>query len=138
MTASRALVDQVTSMVDRLNAGDLDGYMSGYASTVVPHGYPHGVTDLDSLRGFYGQLLDALDSVRVEVLLAVEQGDVVALQFVLRGRHTGELLGAAPTGRELVVRGATFLRFQEGLIVERWQHSDDLGLMQQLGLLPQG
>ena len=136
MTAVGARVDCVTAMVERMNAGDLDGYMSGYASTVVLHGYPEGVTDFDSLRGSYRQLLDALDGVRVEILRAVEQDDVVALQFVLQGRHTGELMGAAPTGRGLALSGATFLRFQDQLIVERWQHADDLGLMQQLGLLP--
>ncbi|MDP9435840.1 MAG: ester cyclase [Actinomycetota bacterium] len=136
MTAVGTLVDRVSAMVERINAGDLDGYMSGYASTVVPHGYPEGVTDFESLRGFYRQLLRACDGFRVEVLRAVEQDDVVALQFVLQGRHTGELLGAAPSGRDLVLNGATFLRFHEQLVVERWQHADDLSLMQQLGLLP--
>jgi len=126
----------MTAVVQRFNDGDLDGYMSGYAPTVVLHGYPEGVTDFDSLRAFYQQLLAACDDLRVEVLRAVEQGDVLAAQFVLRGRHTGDLLGAPPTGRELELRGATFLRFEDGLVVERWQHADDLGLLQQLGLLP--
>lgn len=136
MTAAGALVDRMAAVVQRFNEGDLDGYMSGYASTVVLHGYPEGVTDFESLRAFYEQLLDACDGLHVEMLRAVEQGDVLAAQFVLRGRHTGDLLGAPATGRELELRGATFLRFEDGRVVERWQHADDLGLLQQLGLLP--
>jgi predicted ester cyclase len=136
MTAVGTLTDRMTAAVQRFNAGDLEGYMSAYAPTVVPHGYPEGVTDFDSLRAFYRQLLDACDGLRVQVLRTVEQGDVLAAQFVLRGRHTGDLFGAPATGRELEVHGATFMRFQDGKVAERWQHVDDLGMMQQLGLLP--
>lgn len=64
--------------------------MSGYASTVIPYGYPEGVTDVDSSRGSYRQLPDACDGFRVEILRVVEQAGVVALQFVLQGRHAGE------------------------------------------------
>ena len=61
MTDVGTLIDRATAMVERINARDLDGYMSGYASTVIPHGYPERVTDFYSLRGFYRQLLDARD-----------------------------------------------------------------------------
>lgn len=88
MTAVGTLIDRATAMVERINAGDLDGHMTGCASTAIPHGYPEGVTDFNSLRDFYRQLLDACDGFRVEILRAVEQDDVVALQFVLQGRHT--------------------------------------------------
>ena len=138
MTAAGSLVDRVREMLDRLNAGDLDGYLAGYAPNVVPHGYPEGVTDFESLSGYYRTLMGAADDVRVELEHTVEQGDLVAVRFRLRARHTGELLGAPPTGKQLELRGATFLRFEDGRVVERWQHADDLGLLQQLGLLPSG
>ena len=66
----------------------------------------------------------------------IEQGDILAARFTLGGRHVGELLGVAATGREITIRGATFMRFRDGRIAERWQHADDLGLLQQLGLIP--
>ena len=136
MTAVGTLTDRMTAAVQRLNEGDLDGYMSVYAPTVVTHGFPEGVRDFDSLRALYRQLLDACDGLRAEVLRTVEQRDTLAVQFVLRGRHTGNLFGAPGTGRELEVHGATFLRFEDGAVAERWQHVDDLGMMQQLGLPP--
>jgi predicted ester cyclase len=58
--------------------------------------------------------------------------------MVMRGRHTGELMGAAPTGRQIAVNVATFVRFADGRVAERWQHGDNLGLLQQLGLVPGG
>jgi predicted ester cyclase len=136
MTRLGTLTDRMTAAVQRFNAGDLDGYTSVYAPTVVPHGYPEDVTDLDSLRAFYRHLLDAFDGLRVEVLRTLEHSNVLAAQFVLRGRHTGDLFSAPATGRDIEVHGATFLRFQDAVVVERWQHFDDLGMMQQPGLLP--
>ncbi len=125
-------------MIERYNAGDLEGYLAGYTPDVVVHGYPEGVVDLTGLRAFYTQLSDALDQPRVEIEEAIEEGDLVAARMVMSGRHTGELMGAAPTGRRIAVRVATFLRFTDGRIAERWQHGDNLGLLQQLGLVPGG
>jgi predicted ester cyclase len=128
--------DTVVAAIERFNVGDLDGYMSAYAPDVVLHGYPEGVQDVDSLRGLYGQLLSALDGALIDLEEVIEQGDILAARFTLGGRHVGELLGVAATGREITIRGATFMRFRDGRIAERWQHADDLGLLKQLGLIP--
>jgi predicted ester cyclase len=128
--------DTVVAAVEWFNAGDLDGYMQAYAPDVVLHGYSEGVQDINSLRGLYGQLLNALDGALITLDEVIEQGDILAARFALRGRHVGELLGVAATGREITVRGATFIRFQAGRIAERWQHADDLDLLQQLGVIP--
>jgi predicted ester cyclase len=54
----------------------------------------------------------------VEELLA--EGDVVATRTTLRGIHTGDFQGHAPTGKELVATGLTLERIKDGKIVERW------------------
>ena len=41
------------------------------------------------------------------------------------------------TGREIVLEGQTILRFDRERVVERWQAADMLGLMAQLGALPE-
>ena len=130
--------DSFRRMIEHYNAGNLDGYLAGYAPDVVVHGYPEGIVDLTGLCAFYTQLSDALDHPQVEIEEAIEQGDIVAARMVLSGRHTGELMGAAPTGRQIAVGVATFLRFADGKVAERWQHGDNLGLLQQLGLIPGG
>ena len=62
--------------------------------------------------------------------------DRVALRYVLTGTHRGELFGAAGTGAPLEVEGITVVRFVDGLVVERWNRLDDVGLLAQLGALP--
>jgi len=42
-----------------------------------------------------------------------------------------------PSGRAVSLPGINIWRVRDGLIVERWGRLDDLGLMRQLGLIPQ-
>jgi predicted ester cyclase len=66
----------------------------------------------------------------------IAEGDLVAERFTARGTHQGELLGVAPTGREVVLAGINIFRVQDGKLVERWGRTDDLGFLQQLGIVP--
>ena len=52
----------------------------------------------------------------------------------LSGTHTGEFLGHAPTGKRFTVRNVQVLRIVDGKRVERWGSTDELGILQQLGL----
>ncbi len=45
-------------------------------------------------------------------------------------------MGIPPTGRQATVGGINIARFAGGKIVEEWSHWDQLGLLQQLGVIP--
>jgi predicted ester cyclase len=66
----------------------------------------------------------------------IAEGDLVAERFTARGTHQGELMGVAPTGREVTLAGINIFRVQDGKIIERWGRTDDLGFLQQLGIVP--
>jgi len=42
----------------------------------------------------------------------------------------------APTGKAIEVRGVQIGRFEDAKIVERWGSSDELGILEQLGVDP--
>lgn len=71
----------------------------------------------------------------VEEILA--ERDLVMARFSARGTHEGEFLGLAPTGRVVTYTGTDINRIEDGKIVESWVHYDALGLLQQLGLVPE-
>jgi predicted ester cyclase len=71
---------------------------------------------------------------RLEALIA--EGDLVTERFTARGTHQGEILGVAPTGRQVTLAGINIFRVQDGKLVARWGRTDDLGLLQQLGIVP--
>lgn len=50
----------------------------------------------------------------------------------------GEFRGLEPTGRQITVTGIGIYRVDGGQIVERWENIDELGLLQQLAVVPAG
>lgn len=61
---------------------------------------------------------------------------MVVTRWTFRGTHTGELMGIAPTGKQVTVTGISIDRVVGGKIVEEWNEMDDLGMMEQLGVVP--
>ena len=47
-------------------------------------------------------------------------GDHVVVRWRVRGTHLGPGLGMPTTGRQVEVRGMTWLTFKNGVIVEGW------------------
>ena len=67
----------------------------------------------------------------------IAEGDLVAERFLAQGTHRGEIMGVAPTGRKVALAGINIFRLKDGKIIERWGRLDDLGFLQQLGVMSQ-
>ena len=72
----------------------------------------------------------------IEDLIA--EGDKVVMRGVAGGTHRGAFMGIPPTGRRVTVPGIHIMRIADGKIAEHWAQGDYLGMMQQLGRIPQG
>jgi predicted ester cyclase len=66
----------------------------------------------------------------------IAEGDKVLIRWSMAGTHKGDLMGIAPTGKRVTVTGFDHFRISGGKIVEMWQEVDQLGMMQQLGVIP--
>jgi predicted ester cyclase len=66
---------------------------------------------------------------------AIAEGDKVLIRWSMTGTHNGDLMGLAPTGKRVTVTGFDYFRISGGKIVEMWQEVDQLGMMQQLGVI---
>jgi predicted ester cyclase len=64
----------------------------------------------------------------------IAEEDMVAIRFTLIGTHKGIFMDIPPTGRSVEVGGCCIFHFGDGQIIERWQESDMLGMMGQLGV----
>ena len=128
----------IATAVGRLNSGDVAGYMSTlYAPHSRFHGYPDVFSpDYAGVAAFYQALVAAVPDTRISPEDMLVDGDRVAVRFTFTGTHRGEFLGAPGTGGGLEVGGITILRFEDGLVVERWNQLDDVTLLTQLGALP--
>jgi predicted ester cyclase len=66
----------------------------------------------------------------------IAEGDKVAARLRFEGAHKGELLGIAPTGKEVSVPFAITYRLDGGKIAQHWMSFDRMALMEQLGVAP--
>jgi steroid delta-isomerase-like uncharacterized protein len=66
----------------------------------------------------------------------VADNDVVMTRCTVRGTHRGELFGLPPTGREVAYTEILVSRVADGRIAEQSVLIDRLGLLQELGALP--
>ena len=62
---------------------------------------------------------------------------MVATRWTGRGTHKGELMGIPPTGKQVTVSGITISHVKNGKVVEEWSNWDTLGMLQQLGVVPE-
>ena len=70
---------------------------------------------------------------RVDLLMA--EGDFVVARWTASGTHTGAWGDVAPTGRSVEFSGVNIFKFgAAGKVIEIWNHRDDLGLREQLGV----
>jgi predicted ester cyclase len=71
----------------------------------------------------------------IEDLIA--EGDMVAARWSSRATHLGEYVGVPPTGNEVEFTGISVYRIEGGRIAESWTEEDELGLMRQIGAVPE-
>jgi predicted ester cyclase len=67
----------------------------------------------------------------------IAEGEKVATRYTLEGAHQGELFGVPPTGERLGIKSMTVERVSEGKVRDHWRVTDNLEMMQQLGVVPE-
>jgi len=80
---------------------------------------------------------NAFPDIRFTVEDIIAEGETVVARWSCRGVHSGNLNGIAPTGKQFAITGVTICRFSNGKIVEGFVNWDALGLMRQLGVVPE-
>jgi predicted ester cyclase len=112
------------SVADELVASDFREHQRGASDG------PDGVKDL--IRG----LREMTPDVALTIEDMVEDGDKVWPRMTARGTDAGQIMGRPPTGRRYTIDVIDICRFKAGKIVEHWGLPDQLGMLQQLGLVP--
>ena len=120
-----------------LNRGDLSVADELVAPDFINHEAPPGrERGTESMRWLATMLRTAFPDLHFTIEELVAEGDVVARRLTMSGTHEGPLMGMPPTGRAVRQDHMRFVRFRDGKAVEHWGVRDDLGMMQQMGVIP--
>jgi steroid delta-isomerase-like uncharacterized protein len=107
------------------------------ASNFVNHNAPPGLPPgLEGLKQFVVMYRAAFPDIQISIDDVIAEGDKVVIRWTARGTNTGPLFGMPATGKAATVTGITIERKVDGKSVEGWNNFDQLGMLQQLGVIP--
>ncbi|TMD49826.1 MAG: ester cyclase [Chloroflexi bacterium] len=106
------------------------------ASDFVVHNASTTMQGLEAFKQFLSLYLTAFSDAHFTIEDIIAEGDSVVARHTFSGTQQGDLMGIAPTGKQVMTTGITITRFANGKGVELWGNNDDLGLLQQLGVVP--
>lgn len=116
---------------------DVEGCRPLFAADAVIHSSTApGLMNFDAYAQVGQAFLNGFADLNVEVLDQFQASDRIATRVAWSGTHTGELQGIPPTGRSFRSEAIVIDRVVEGRIQQRWDVSNMLSMMQQLGVIP--
>jgi steroid delta-isomerase-like uncharacterized protein len=123
---------------EAISSGNLDALLQllspDYVDHNAPLGFDPGPAGTHALLSMYRAAFPDL-AVRVEDMLA--EGDTVVARVISSGTQHGEVQGIPATGKHVVMPGIEIFRIANGKVAERWGQFDQLGMLHQLGVIPE-
>jgi steroid delta-isomerase-like uncharacterized protein len=121
---------------EEANTGNFELFKEAVSAENVDHDpAPGQVAGPEGYRIFFSRMRAAFPDFTAAPETMVADDDTIAFAYTITGTHTGSLLGIPPTGKKIKIRGVQISKFKDGKMVERWGSSDELGLLQQLGVM---
>ncbi len=113
-------------LADEIIGQDYADSVVGDGSPVGPEGFKQAVNGIRSDFPDFDITIDDM----------ISEEDKVAVRWTFRGTHKGELMGIAPTNKQVEFDGVYMYRFTDGKLVERSGKRDMFSLMKRLGVIP--
>jgi steroid delta-isomerase-like uncharacterized protein len=127
---------QVRRVIEEIyNRGDLAAVDELASSDLVIHASSQDIRGRDGAKQYVAALRAGFPDLHLTVEDQVAEGDMVVTRWTASGTHTGAFQGIPATGKAIRVTGTDIDRIIDGKTVECWAHVDELGLMQQLGVV---
>lgn len=108
------------------------------APTFVRHdpGLPFEVRGPGGVLQLHDALLPAFPDMQLPLLDFVAEGEKVLLRLKVQGTHTGPFGEMPATGRRIDIDVLDLFQIRDGVLIEHWALLDNLGMMRQLGAIP--
>jgi steroid delta-isomerase-like uncharacterized protein len=134
--SKEANLQTLAKFAEAVNTGKFELFKEAVSSENTDHDPARDqVPGPEGYRVFFGGLREAFPDLNVALDTLVADEESIAIAYTLTGTQNGSLMGNAPTGKKMKIRGVQIAKFKDGKMVERWGSSDELGMLQQLGVV---
>jgi steroid delta-isomerase-like uncharacterized protein len=120
---------------DFWNKHNIAAFEKYYTTDFIMH-FANGDQNSEQYKGLCQAYFTAFPDLHITTDDLVAEGDKVTKVWTANSTHNGEFMGIPATGKRIVVKGIEVFRIADGKIVEVWASMDNLGMMQQLGVIP--
>ena len=121
---------------EALNQRNWAAFYELVAPDIVFHNASMTIRGLEPYKQFISMYFTAFPDLHLTIEDIIAEGDNVVVRQTFQGTHKGDLMGILPTGKQATATGISIFRVANGKAVEQRANYDDLGLMQQLGVIP--
>lgn len=128
----------VEGMIEELfNKKNVDSLGDFSAEGVVERNPPPTTKPgLEGMKEMFHMFLNAFPDIHIEVEDLIAEGDAVVMRATTTGTHQGDFMGIPATGKKVSYGEIHIVKIAGGKFVEHWGVEDQMGLMQQLGVIP--
>jgi steroid delta-isomerase-like uncharacterized protein len=127
---------QIRRGFEALNERNWTAFDALVAPEFVFHNASTTMQGFEAYRQFILMYFTAFPDSHFTIEDLIAEGDTVVVRYTARGTHQGNLMAIPPTGKQVSVTAIGIFRIGNGIAVEEWVNMDDLGLLQQLGVIP--
>ena len=127
----------VTRFVEEVwENGNVDAIDTLFTEDSILHDPTEDVRGPEAFKTYNERYLAAFPDLQYDIHDMIAEDDKVVFRARMRGTHEGKFMDFEPTGQRFDAEGIIIARIEDGLIAERWASYDALGMMRQLGIVP--
>jgi predicted ester cyclase len=125
-----------------VDAGDLAAFAMYVSPSMVEHmppppGVPADISGFELGKMMIAAFHTAFPDGKTTIQHMISEGDMVSIHSVFTGTNKGDFMGMPATNKAVKIEQIDMIRFDAaGKGVEHWSVSDQLAMMQQLGVIP--
>ncbi|HYY33837.1 MAG TPA: ester cyclase [Gaiellaceae bacterium] len=132
---NKALVRRFYEEIDKGNLAAMDELVAEDYINHHPPPFPGLARGREGLKQAFQIFWEATPGHHV-IEDQIAEGDKVVTRLSVYGTHEGDLPGIPRTGNKMEMTAVAVHRIADGKLAEHWSNTDELGLLQQLGVLP--
>jgi steroid delta-isomerase-like uncharacterized protein len=96
-----------------------------------------GASGKDGMKQAITRVSAGLSDASMKIEDMIAEDDRVAVRLTGHAVQTGEFMGMPPSGKAYTIGEIHIFRVRDGKVAEHWHQADFLGMMRQLGALPE-
>ena len=120
---------------DFWNTHNIAAFDEYYSADYVVH-FAAGDQSREQYKGLCQAYFSAFPDLHITTDLLVAEGDKVTKIWTANSTHKDEFMGIPATENKMVVKGIEVFRIADGKIAELWVSIVNLGMLQQLVVIP--